>query len=214
MEQAKTPTKICKSCKTVIDAKEKKCPHCQTDQRSWFGRHPILTGILVFIVVFGFIGAVSGSKSSSVNNTPALSSNGNGNTTTSQPPSSPTPNVPTHDDLMKQNNPDVKHLTTLTSDYVGKSFVLYVNAETDKYYNYGFNDENAYYSLKLWDNSVGGDYDGVYAYIDRTNPNSKALAEKILNGSTFLKVNASIPTSKYEQSSNAFLQIDSWEEIK
>ncbi len=151
---------------------------------------------------------MGGSKSSSVSTTPALSSNG-GVTTTQQPSGRPS-----QDDLMKQNNPDVKHLTTLTSDYVGKSIVLYVNAETANYYNYGFNDENAYYSLKLWDNSVSGDYDGVYGYINKTNPNSKALVEKILNGSTFLKINASVPTSKYEQSSNAFLQIDSWEEVK
>ncbi len=115
---------------------------------------------------------------------------------------------------MKQNNPDIKHISTLTSDYLGKSFVLYANVEVGNYYNYGFNDENSYYSLKLWDSSVGGDYESVYGYIVKTNPNSKALVEKILNGSSFLKINASIPSSKYEQGSNAFLQIDSWEEVK
>lgn len=56
-------TKKCKSCQTEIDAKAKKCPHCQADQRSWFGRHPILTGIIAIIVVFGVIGAAGGSKS-------------------------------------------------------------------------------------------------------------------------------------------------------
>lgn len=55
--------KKCKSCQTEIDAKAKKCPHCQADQRSWFGRHPILTGIIAIIVVFGMIGAAGGSKS-------------------------------------------------------------------------------------------------------------------------------------------------------
>jgi hypothetical protein len=69
-------TKKCKSCQTDIDAKAKKCPHCQADQRSWFGRHPILTGIIVLIVVFGVIGAAGGSKSG----TQSSSSNTNANT--------------------------------------------------------------------------------------------------------------------------------------
>ncbi len=56
-------TKKCKSCQTEIDKKAKKCPHCQADQRSWFGRHPIITGIIALIVVFGVIGAAGGSKS-------------------------------------------------------------------------------------------------------------------------------------------------------
>jgi RNA polymerase subunit RPABC4/transcription elongation factor Spt4 len=213
MEQSKTPTKKCKACQKEIDPKAKICPYCRTKQTSTAVN--VIAGIITIIVIIWIIGAIaSGSKSSSVNNTPALSSNGSSSVATTQQSNSPTPNSPTHDDLMKQNNPDIKHLITLTADYVGKSFVLYANAEVQNYYNYGFNDENAYYSLKLWDNSVNGDYDGTYGYIDRTNPNSKALVEKILNGSTFLKINASIPTSKYEQSSNAFLQIDSWEEVK
>lgn len=50
-----------KSCQAEIDEKAKKCPHCQSDQRSWFGRHPILTVIGGFIL-FGVI--VSSSNSS------------------------------------------------------------------------------------------------------------------------------------------------------
>lgn len=57
--------KKCKSCQKQIDDKATKCPHCRTDQRSWFKRHPILTGILVLFVI-GIIGsAAGGSKSSS-----------------------------------------------------------------------------------------------------------------------------------------------------
>src|SRR5688500_14207621 len=56
--------KNCKSCKTEIDANATKCPHCQTDQRSWFRRHPILTALLVCLII-GMIGtAVSGGGSS------------------------------------------------------------------------------------------------------------------------------------------------------
>src|SRR6266702_5047171 len=56
--------KKCKSCQTEIDAKAKKCPHCQADQRNWFARHKIMTSILVIIVVFIVIGA-AGSKGGS-----------------------------------------------------------------------------------------------------------------------------------------------------
>jgi len=52
--------KKCKSCKTEIDSNASKCPHCQTDQRSWFRKHPIITVILLLIIV-GIIGS-SGSK--------------------------------------------------------------------------------------------------------------------------------------------------------
>lgn len=51
--------KRCKSCQSEIDAKATKCPHCQADQRSWFRRHPILTGLLVLFVI-GIIGAAGG----------------------------------------------------------------------------------------------------------------------------------------------------------
>src|SRR4030067_3823325 len=55
--------KKCKSCKTDIDAKATKCPHCQADQRGWFRRHPILTGLLVLFII-GIVGAVAGSGGS------------------------------------------------------------------------------------------------------------------------------------------------------
>lgn len=57
--------KKCKSCQTEIDAKASKCPHCKTDQRGWFRRHPILTGLLGLFLFFIIIGAIgSGSKTS------------------------------------------------------------------------------------------------------------------------------------------------------
>ncbi len=202
--------KKCKACQKEIDPKAKICPYCRSKQTS--KAVSVISGIISIVVIIWVLGLIfGGSKSSSVNNTPALSSNGNSNNNVTTAQQS---NSPSHDDLMKQNNPDIKHISTLTSDYLGKSFVLYANVEVGNYYNYGFNDENSYYSLKLWDSSVGGDYESVYGYIVKTNPNSKALVEKILNGSSFLKINASIPSSKYEQGSNAFLQIDSWEEVK
>ena len=55
--------KKCKSCQSEIDAKAKKCPHCQADQRNWFIRHPILTVLLVFFIL-GIIGAAGGKQTS------------------------------------------------------------------------------------------------------------------------------------------------------
>lgn len=60
--------KKCKSCQSEIDSKAKKCPKCQADQRGWFRRHPILTGILILVIV-GIIGSAGGSKSSETSNT-------------------------------------------------------------------------------------------------------------------------------------------------
>lgn len=82
--------KKCKSCKSEIDSKATKCPKCGTDQRNWFGRHKIITGILVIIVVFGIIGA-AGSKGGNTS-----TSSGNNTTTTdsnNQPEAKPTPMV-------------------------------------------------------------------------------------------------------------------------
>lgn len=51
-----------------IDAKAKKCPHCQADQRGWFARHPILTTIMVIILI-GIVGSAAGGNKNSSNNT-------------------------------------------------------------------------------------------------------------------------------------------------
>lgn len=84
--------KKCKSCQTEIDSKAKKCPHCQADQRGWFRRHPILTGILVLFII-GMVGAIgsSGGKNSSQS---AVDSNKNTQaaiTTTNETKATPAP---------------------------------------------------------------------------------------------------------------------------
>lgn len=43
--------KKCKSCQKEIDDKAKKCNHCQSDQRIWFAKHKILTGIFIVILL-------------------------------------------------------------------------------------------------------------------------------------------------------------------
>lgn len=59
--------KKCKSCQKEINAKAKKCPYCQSDQRNWFMKHKIITTILILIVL-GMIGS-SGNGSKSNNQT-------------------------------------------------------------------------------------------------------------------------------------------------
>src|SRR5258706_9306750 len=70
--------KKCKSCKADIDSKASKCSHCGTDQRNFFARHKIMTGILVIIIFFGFIAIVSGGKNSG--SATSNSSSGSSNT--------------------------------------------------------------------------------------------------------------------------------------
>ena len=60
--------KKCKSCRKEIDPKAKKCPYCQTDQRGWFAKHPILTVLLVLFII-GMISAAGGKKGTSTTTT-------------------------------------------------------------------------------------------------------------------------------------------------
>ena|SRR2546422_8824164 len=82
-------TKKCKSCQSEIDSKAKKCPHCQSDQRNWFARHPILTGILALFAI-GIITSAIGGASNSGKSTPAAPDNSSANTTNSNTQSQPT----------------------------------------------------------------------------------------------------------------------------
>ena len=56
--------KKCRACFKEVEAKAKKCHHCGTDLRSWFGRHKIITVILVFILLGMFSAAFDDSKTS------------------------------------------------------------------------------------------------------------------------------------------------------
>lgn len=66
--------KKCKSCQSEIDDKAKKCPKCQTDQRNWFAKHKILTGILVIILIV-IISSSSGNKNKGTNTDTTQGSN-------------------------------------------------------------------------------------------------------------------------------------------
>lgn len=131
------------------------------------------------------------------------------------PDSKPKTESVTAGELMQKNDPDVKRLSFATADYVGKSFTLYVIGEVADYYNFGFRNEVKYYSFRLCDSSVTNKVDCVYAYIDKSNPEVKAkeLFDILLKEQTFLKLDVSIPTEKYQEHSNSFLEIKNWEVI-
>lgn len=50
----------CKVCNKDIAKGVKKCPHCGKDQRNFFMRHKILTGILVLVLIAAIGGAIGG----------------------------------------------------------------------------------------------------------------------------------------------------------
>ncbi|HEY8804617.1 MAG TPA: DUF4352 domain-containing protein [Clostridium sp.] len=75
----------CKACKKEIAKGVKKCPSCGKDQRNFFGRHKIVTGIIVLAVI-GIIGSTG-------NSTTAPVSNSKGSVATSAPVTSSTPVV-------------------------------------------------------------------------------------------------------------------------
>lgn len=54
--------KNCKACEKEIGTNVKKCVHCGTDQRSWFGKHKVLTTIGGIIVLSGIAGAMGGEE--------------------------------------------------------------------------------------------------------------------------------------------------------
>lgn len=59
----------CKSCGKEVAKGSKSCPSCGRDNRNFFGKHKILTGILILGLLFAFAGAMgSGNDSNTVAN--------------------------------------------------------------------------------------------------------------------------------------------------
>ena len=84
--------KKCKSCQKEIDTKAKKCPYCQSDQRNWFIRHPVLTAILVVIVI-GIFGSAAGNKNNSSSQTTIDNNTSKTDTIAEDQPKEVTPKV-------------------------------------------------------------------------------------------------------------------------
>lgn len=68
----------CKACGKEVAKGSKNCPSCGKDNRSFFGKHKVITGILVLILVFSIGTALGGGDStetSANNNETATNSN-------------------------------------------------------------------------------------------------------------------------------------------
>lgn len=67
----------CKACGKEIAKGVKKCPHCGKDQRNFFMKHKIITGILVIAILVGIGSALGNNEPKKVgenNKTAAASS--------------------------------------------------------------------------------------------------------------------------------------------
>lgn len=73
-------TKKCKYCQTDIDQKAKICPTCKKDQRGFFAKHPIISGILVLFIV-GIIASAGGSSSKTSTGSDSNTTSNNGSNT-------------------------------------------------------------------------------------------------------------------------------------
>lgn len=62
-------TQKCKFCQENIDKKATRCPKCQSDLRSWFNKHPVLTVLLLIIFLPTVIGLIGNTGNNVSNNT-------------------------------------------------------------------------------------------------------------------------------------------------
>jgi|GEM_PF-5758850 hypothetical protein len=56
--QAPIAVKTCPHCAKEIPIGAKKCPYCQSDLRSWWNRHPILTALGILFLIGFFISSI------------------------------------------------------------------------------------------------------------------------------------------------------------
>ncbi|SMC20876.1 hypothetical protein SAMN02745134_01128 [Clostridium acidisoli DSM 12555] len=71
----------CKACGKEIAKGAKLCPSCGKDQRSFFGKHKIITGIAVIIVLIIIVSAVNGGNKTSTTATSSTKAASSSNTT-------------------------------------------------------------------------------------------------------------------------------------
>lgn len=67
---AEAKQNICKHCKEPVAKGATKCPHCQSDLRNFFVRHPVITIFLLAILVPTIIAAIGENRSSISPQTP------------------------------------------------------------------------------------------------------------------------------------------------
>jgi hypothetical protein len=67
----------CKTCGKEIAKGVKKCPHCGKDQRNFFMKHKIITGVLILLILGGIGSALNGGNNKSTSTNIADNSNDN-----------------------------------------------------------------------------------------------------------------------------------------
>lgn len=85
--------KKCKSCQTEIDEKATKCPNCQTDQRGFFRRHPVLSAIGAIIIFFAIVGAMGGGGNEGSTNPSSTNTTTTSTATPTEAPKDVTPKI-------------------------------------------------------------------------------------------------------------------------
>ncbi|WP_207652685.1 DUF4352 domain-containing protein [Desulfosporosinus sp. FKA] len=80
----------CKACGKEIAKGVKKCPHCGKDQRNFFGKHKIITAILVLVIIGG-IGSALGGKGNKSTSASAPTTTSTSSSSTTKPTEQPKP---------------------------------------------------------------------------------------------------------------------------
>ncbi|WP_127837549.1 OB-fold protein [Clostridium prolinivorans] len=90
--------KACKACGKEISSDAKICPNCGKDQRNWFAKHKLISGILVLVILAAIGSMTNGSSDkNSTNNTQETTNTATSNKKSEQP--KPTPIIVTVDKL-------------------------------------------------------------------------------------------------------------------
>lgn len=118
-----------------------------------------------------------------------------------EPSPSPSPS-PKEDPVKKYMTDNNITLTARDVQYdmansLDKNFVIAGEAELSTYFNYGFDDDKNYFSVRITPD--GGKFSDYWnLYFDRTN--GKQLFDDLKNGNVYIIATGKIPSSMYEDS--------------
>ena len=123
----------CKACDKEIAKGVKKCPDCGKDQRNFFGRHKIISGILL-IIVLAIIGSACGGNSSKSTSTSV-------DKTISIDDYKSQCNTISYDDIAREPDKYKKSKVKFTGQVIqvqesGSDIVLRINVTKGEYDNY------------------------------------------------------------------------------
>jgi Domain of unknown function (DUF4352) len=110
----------CKACGKDIAKGVKKCPSCGKDQRSWFGRHKILTFIGGIVIVGSIMGALGGGDTETASTTTSASSSSSSSSSTPAKKEETTYKV---GDVIKTDELEVSVTKFEEKDQVGNQYI-------------------------------------------------------------------------------------------